>query len=267
MTPKFAVFGQPIAHSKSPYIHQAFAAQRSQSLAYERIGPEENEFEDAVRTFFAEGGKGANVTLPFKERAYAMCEVRTERAEQAQAVNTLWMEKGILHGDNTDGAGLLADMIRNLNWKLINKRILVVGAGGAVRGVLGCLLTAGAEEVVITNRTYERAQGLAEQFSLRAVALEDLHQEAPFHIIINGTSASLAGEGLALPSSLLAENACCYDMMYGEETPFMQWAQRHGAQVSDGLGMLVQQAAESFYRWHNWRPATMAVLQSMRQQV
>src|SRR5699024_3108234 len=147
-------------------------------------------------TFFATGGLGANVTLPFKERAYAMCEVRTERAEQAQAVNTLWVENGQLHGDNTDGAGLLGDITRNLNWKLINKRILVVGAGGAVRGILGCLLTAGAQEVVITNRTFERAEELAQQFGIRAVALDALTDEAPFHIIINGTSASLAGASL-----------------------------------------------------------------------
>lgn len=265
MSAKYAVFGQPIAHSKSPQIHEAFAAQRSQALKYERIAPNENEFESAVEAFFAEGGQGANVTLPFKERAYAMCKVRTERAEQAQAVNTLWMENGQLHGDNTDGAGLLADMIRNLNWKLINKRILVVGAGGAVRGILGCLLTAGAQEVVITNRTFERAEELAQQFNIRAVALDALAEETPFNIIINGTSASLAGESLALPLGILADSAYCYDMMYGEEpTPFMQWAQTQGAEVSDGLGMLVQQAAESFYRWHGWRPATVALLKDMR---
>jgi len=265
MSAKYAVFGQPIAHSKSPQIHEAFAAQRSQALKYERIAPNEDEFESAVEAFFAEGGQGANVTLPFKERAYAMCKVRTERAEQAQAVNTLWMENGQLHGDNTDGAGLLADMIRNLNWKLINKRILVVGAGGAVRGILGCLLTAGAQEVVITNRTFERAEELAQQFNIRAVALDALAEETPFNIIINGTSASLAGESLALPLGILADSAYCYDMMYGEEpTPFMQWAQAQGAEVSDGLGMLVQQAAESFYRWHGWRPATVALLKDMR---
>lgn len=265
MSAKYAVFGQPIAHSKSPQIHEAFAAQRSQALKYERIAPNEDEFESAVEAFFAEGGQGANVTLPFKERAYAMCKIRTERAEQAQAVNTLWMENGQLHGDNTDGAGLLADMIRNLNWKLINKRILVVGAGGAVRGILGCLLTAGAQEVVITNRTFERAEELAQQFNIRAVALDALAEETPFNIIINGTSASLAGESLALPPGILADSAYCYDMMYGEEpTPFMQWAQAQGAEVSDGLGMLVQQAAESFYRWHGWRPATVALLKAMR---
>lgn len=266
MTASFAVFGQPIAHSKSPQIHQAFAKQREQSLSYKRIGPELDDFESAVNDFFADGGQGANVTLPFKERAYALCTVRTERAEQAQAVNTLWMENGELHGDNTDGAGLLGDMIRNLNWKLINKRILVVGAGGAVRGILGCLLTAGAQEVAITNRTFERAQELAQAFDIRAVAMDTLADEAPFDIIINGTSASLAGDSLNLPNTLLADNAHAYDMMYGDEpTPFMQWATSQGAEVSDGLGMLVQQAAESFYRWHGWRPATVGLLKTMRE--
>lgn len=269
MTAKYAVFGHPIAHSKSPIIHQAFAAQRSINISYERIEPALDGFESAVLSFFTEGGKGANVTLPFKEQAFALCAVRTERAEQAQAVNTLWMENNQLHGDNTDGAGLLADISRNLNWKLINKRILVLGAGGAVRGILGCLLTAGAQDIVIANRTFSRAEELAQHFAkdgkIRAVSMEALTDEPPFHILINGTSASLAGEALSLPATVLAQSAYCYDMMYGEEaTPFMQWAQAHNAETADGLGMLVQQAAESFYRWHGWRPATVALLKTMR---
>src|SRR5699024_4394902 len=272
MTEKYAVFGQPVAHSKSPFIHRAFATQRSETLSYERIGPAEEDFEQAVQAFFADGGKGANVTLPFKEKAYAMCAVRTERAEVAQAVNTLWMEDGQLHGDNTDGAGMLADMVRHNNWKMLNKRVLVLGAGGAVRGVLNCLLDAGVREVVVANRTLARAEELVQQFAergeLAVVALEDLAAQEAFDVIINGTAASLAGEDLNLPVSLLATGAYCYDMMYSKEpSPFLQWASDHGASTSDGLGMLVEQAAESFYRWHGWRPGTVAVIQDLRKEM
>ncbi|HLR16930.1 MAG TPA: shikimate dehydrogenase [Alcanivoracaceae bacterium] len=272
MTAQYAVFGQPVSHSKSPFIHRAFAAQRSETLTYERIGPAEEDFEEAVRTFFAEGGKGANVTLPFKERAYAMCDVRTERAEVAQAVNTLWMEGDQLHGDNTDGPGMLADMVRHNNWKILNKRVLVLGAGGAVRGVLNCIFDAGVKEVVVTNRTLSRAEELAQHFSERgditAVPMEDLAAQESFDLIINGTAASLAGADLELPVSLLATGVYCYDMMYAAKpSPFLQWASDHGASTSDGLGMLVEQAAESFYRWHGWRPGTVSVIQALREEV
>lgn len=272
MTATYAVFGQPVGHSKSPFIHRAFATQRSETLVYDRIGPAEEEFEEAVRAFFAEGGKGANVTLPFKERAFAMCDVTTERADIAQAVNTLWVDGGKLHGDNTDGPGMLADMVRHNNWKMLNKRVLVLGAGGAVRGVLNCLLDAGVKEIVIANRTLARAEELVQHFSergeLTAVALEDLVAQEAFDVVVNGTAASLAGEDLNLPVSLLATGAYCYDMMYSAEpSPFLQWASDHGASTSDGLGMLVEQAAESFYRWHGWRPGTVAVIQTLREEM
>lgn len=265
---RFAVFGNPIAHSKSPQIHTAFAAQRELSLSYERIAAPLDDFAGSVTDFFQHEGVGANVTVPFKEQAFSLCATLTARAQQAGAVNTLWQEDGRLCGDNTDGAGLVTDICHNLGWRLTDRRILVLGAGGAVRGVLGPLLAASPASLHVANRTRDKAQTLAALFTgqgpVTAGGLDDLHGE--FDVIINATSASLAGASLALPATLVHRGSQCYDMMYGNEpTPFLRWAMARGAATADGRGMLVEQAAEAFLIWHGWRPATAAVIASFGQ--
>ncbi len=274
MTDRYAVFGNPIAHSKSPLIHTAFAEQTRQDLLYERQLVEPNKFAETTRHFFANGGCGLNITVPFKLEAFELADVLSERAEAAGAVNTLKkMPDGKIYGDNTDGAGLLRDITQNLGWIIRGKRVLLLGAGGAVRGVIAPLLAEQPSRVVIANRTLEKAEALVKDFSvgksaqeiklLRASSLQ-IHAR-PFDIVINGTSASLQGAMPDLDPAILNPNACCYDMMYGTElTPFLQWAQRHGAQVADGLGMLVEQAAESFYLWRGVRPETKAVMEWLR---
>lgn len=274
MTDRYAVFGNPIAHSKSPVIHAAFGQQTGQDIAYERQCVEEGHFAEAARDFFAAGGCGLNITVPFKLDAFAFSDQLTERAKHAGAVNTLKkLPDGTLLGDNTDGAGLLCDITKNLGWQVAGKRVLVLGAGGAVRGVIAPLLAENPQRVVIANRTLAKAEELVKLFNsgknaidskvLRASSFQ-IHAR-PFDIVINGTSASLGGEMLELSPSILAPGACCYDMMYGKElTPFLQWAQQHGARVADGLGMLVEQAAESFYLWRGVRPVTGVVMESLR---
>ena len=276
---RFAVFGNPVAHSKSPQIHQAFAAQRDAVLTYEKIAPPLDGFAQAVAAFFTDAGQGANVTVPFKEEAFALCSERTARAELAGAVNTLWQERGVLHGDNTDGAGLMTDIRTNLGWPVTARRVLVLGAGGAVRGILGPLLAEAPAEVVIANRTADKAVKLAHSFRILAKKTKiekntdiSLHGcgydqlDTLFDLVINGTSAGLSGGMPALPAALLQPGAHAYDMVYGAEpSPFMRWASGQGAAVADGLGMLVEQAAESFHRWHGWRPVTEPVITSMRQ--
>lgn len=274
MTDRYAVFGNPIAHSKSPLIHTAFAEQTRQDLLYDRQLVEPNKFAETARQFFANGGCGLNITVPFKLEAFELADVLSERAEAAGAVNTLKkMPDGKIYGDNTDGAGLLRDITHNLGWKLHGKRVLILGAGGAVRGVIAPLLAEQPSRVVIANRTLAKAEELVKDFSvgksaqeiklLRASSLQ-IHAR-PFDIIINGTSASLQGAMPDLDPAILNPNACCYDMMYGTQlTPFLQWAQRNGAQVADGLGMLVEQAAESFYLWRGVRPETKAVMEKLR---
>lgn len=268
---RYAVIGNPVEHSRSPQIHQAFAAQRHQTLVYERLLAPLDGFADTVRAFFASGGTGANVTVPFKEEAFRLCEAPSDRAQQAGAVNTLWMAHGKLHGDNTDGIGLVNDIRQNLGWQLHNKRILILGAGGAVRGVLGPLLAEAPAEITLANRTLERAEQLVEQFSnhgipMHASALDALRGQ--FDLIINAISAGLHGEMPPLNDQLVAADGVCYDMVYSltGSTPFLDWAQLHGAVAwSDGLGMLVEQAAEAFLRWHDWRPHTQPVIAALRQ--
>lgn len=274
---RYAVFGNPIAHSKSPQIHQAFAAQRGAELVYERIAAPLEGFADAVAEFFASDGAGANVTVPFKEQAFALCAVRTERAELAGAVNTLWQEDGQLHGDNTDGAGLLADIRDNLRWPVKGRRVLILGAGGAVRGVLGPLLAEHPASLTIANRTPDKAHALAALAKkskiggphaplIESCGYDQLHDE--FDLVINGTSAGLSGTMPDLPDTLLTATGQAYDMVYGNEpTVFMRWAAARGAATADGLGMLVEQAAEAFARWHGWRPATAPVIAALRQPV
>ncbi len=268
---RYAVMGNPVQHSLSPLIHAWFAEQTHQALVYEAIEVPVDGFPEAVARFQAEGGRGLNVTVPFKEAAWELADERSVRAEEAGAVNTLVLrDDGGRYGDNTDGVGLVRDLER-LGWSLAGRRLLILGAGGAVRGVLGPLLAAAPREVVIANRTLARAEALVARFaargSLAARRFEDL-DGAAFDVVINGTSASLAGELPPVPEACV-RGACVYDMMYGARpTPFLEWATaagaRHGA---DGLGMLVEQAAEAFFVWRGVRPQTAQVLRDLRERL
>ena len=272
MTPKkrFAVFGNPIKQSRSPFIHSAFAARCDIRLEYRAVRVEIGDFERAVRAFFDAGGAGLNVTVPFKEEAAALATATTARARRAGAANTLWRdEAGVLHGDNTDGVGMVRDMVANLGWNLHRTRVLIVGAGGAVRGILEPLLREAPASVFIVNRTLERAETLVREFAelgeLQAGGYGDLGGRQ-FDLVINASSAGLSGEAPPLPTDILGERSCCYDLLYGAEpTPFMRWAAHNTAwAISDGLGMLVEQAAEAFYVWHRQRPETQPVIQQLR---
>jgi len=270
MTPDYyAVMGNPIAHSKSPFIHTAFARQTGQLMRYEALLVGLSEFTQAVDDFQARGGKGLNITVPFKPMAWQLADFRSERAERAGAVNTLWFdEQGRRQGDNTDGIGLVRDLSHNHGYRMENQRVLILGAGGAVRGILEPLLQENPAQCVIANRTLAKAQELAHWFPLTTVSYDDLIHHT-FDLIINGTSASLQGERLPLPAGLLAPGGWCYDMMYAAHpTSFMQWGLAQGAaQVLDGLGMLVEQAAEAFYLWRGIKPDTLPVIQQLRTQL
>ncbi|MCE3251740.1 MAG: shikimate dehydrogenase [Cellvibrio sp.] len=272
MTDLYAVFGNPINHSKSPHIHRQFAEQTGQDMHYTKQLINEGEFEQAIQDFFAQGGKGLNITVPFKLKAFDFAQKRTARAERAGAVNTLArLSDGSILGDNTDGIGMIHDM-HNLGWELEGKRILILGAGGAVRGILQPLLEEKPAQVIIANRTQSKAEELARSFhdlgDVHAKSFDQLQGEI-FDLVINGTSASMQGELPPLPDNLLAANACCYDMMYGPEpTIFLRWARERGAaQVADGLGMLIGQAAEAFYLWRQIRPEVVPVITAMRRQI
>lgn len=272
MTDLYAIFGNPINHSKSPNIHRQFAEQTGQDMHYNKQLVNEGEFEVAAQQFFAQGGKGLNITVPFKLNAFEFAQKHTARAERAGAVNTLArLSDGTILGDNTDGIGMIHDM-HNLGWEIEGKRILILGAGGAVRGILQPLLEEKPAQVVIANRTPEKAEDLAKNFldlgDICAKSFAQLDGDL-FDIVINGTSASMQGELPPLPDNLLATNACCYDMMYGAEpTIFLTWARQHGAvQIADGLGMLIGQAAEAFYLWRQIRPEVVPVITAMRRQL
>lgn len=267
---RYVVFGNPIKHSRSPQIHAAFAEQMGQRLTYRAQLVELDRFAEAAREFFAGGGKGCNVTVPFKLDAYRFANELSGRARRAGAVNTLALQSdGSIYGDNTDGVGLVRDIEQNLAWEIHGKRVLVIGAGGAVRGVLEPLLRRHPQHLVIANRTIEKAEQLSHEFvdlgPVRACAFDALGDE-PFDLIINATSAGLHGESLNLPASLLAQDCCCYDLTYGAQpTPFMRWAASEAAwAVADGLGMLVEQAAESFCIWRGVRPQTRPVIDMLR---
>jgi len=257
--------GNPISHSKSPAIHSLFAEQTRQSISYTAIQVDSGGFPQAVGNFVAAGGRGLNITVPFKEEAWQLVQNRSERAERAGAINTIKIENGQLYGDNTDGIGLVNDLTSNNGIQLSGKNILLMGAGGAARGVLVPLLKQKPALLFIVNRTPDRAKDLVSEFS-DAGHIEgggyDLLHNKKFDVIINATAASLQGELPPLPDTLLNEGASCYDMMYAKEaTPFMNWAIEHGAEkVLDGLGMLVEQAAESFYLWRGERPNTQYVI-------
>jgi shikimate dehydrogenase len=265
----YAVFGNPIAHSKSPLIHAAFAVATGQDMRYEaRLAPVDG-FAGAVAAFVAAGGKGANVTVPFKEEAFRLSTRLSERAARAGAVNTLAFRDGEVFGDNTDGAGLVGDIGRNLGFALAGRRILLLGAGGASRGVIAPLLACAPAALHIANRTPGKAVDLAAAFAdLAPVEAGDFAQLAgkSFDLVINATSASLAGAALPLPAGLFAADSLAYDMMYGKgETPFLAQARVGGAaRRADGLGMLVEQAAEAFAVWRGIRPQTAALLAELR---
>jgi shikimate dehydrogenase len=262
--------GNPINHSLSPQIHAAFAEQTGQMLHYQAVRVEPGEFAEAVERFYKAGGKGINVTIPFKQEAWALAEKRSQRAGLAGAVNTLGFDRaGCRYGDNTDGIGFVRDYLNNHGGSIRGRRILVLGAGGAVRGVLGPILEQHPARLAIANRTLAKANKLrdlfAKQGEIEVYAYEDLalHQ---FDLIINGTAASLEGQLPPLPEASLAEGSHCYDMMYAPEpTPFVQWGYAHGAVRSvDGLGMLVEQAAEAFFLWRDVKPDTQPVIERLR---
>jgi shikimate dehydrogenase len=269
----YAVMGNPIAHSKSPLIHAAFAKQTHQTLQYDAIlvDTQEGEFAKAVKNFQKAGGKGLNITVPFKQVAWALAEKRTDRAECAGAVNTLLFDgQGRCIGENTDGIGLVYDLTQNHGCQIDGQRVLILGAGGAVRGLLRPLLElTNPTECVIANRTISKAENLASLFSSYgkiSASSYDALQSQSFDLIINGTSASLQGQSLPLPDGLVAKEGWCYDLMYANTaTIFMQWAQQQGAaHVLDGLGMLVEQAAVSFHLWRGVRPDTAPVIRQLR---
>jgi len=260
----YAVVGNPIDHSKSPLIHAAFARETRQDLRYERILAPLDAFAATVEDFRAQGGRGLNITLPFKEQAFALADERSERATAAGAANTLRFADGRLYADNTDGAGLVRDLSGNHGFELAGKRVLVMGAGGAARGVIGALAAAKPAAIVIANRSMDKALDLAERFGIEACAYADLEDER-FDLVVNATSASLGNALPPIPGAALCDSFA-YDMMYSrEETPFLAFARQYGAaRAADGLGMLVEQAAESFYLWRGVRPQTAPVLQTLR---
>lgn len=263
---QYAVMGNPVEHSKSPAIHTTFAAQTRQSLEYTKLHVETDNFEQAVTTFFENNGKGLNITVPFKERAWQLAVKRSQEAELAGAVNTLFLDSaGVLNGYNTDGIGLVRDILQNHHGVLKEKTILIIGAGGASKGILLPLLRENPAELCIANRTVEKALQLALRFSeyglVRACGFPELSGQH-FDWVINASSASLEGALPPLPEDILNSGAWCYDLMYAkEETIFCQWAKQFGAEKSlDGLGMLIEQAAESFYLWRGVRPETAGLI-------
>lgn len=262
MTPRFAVIGYPISHSLSPKIHYYFAQQFNLPLVYEKITGLQDDFEQQVAHFFNEGGKGMNVTLPFKQRAYEIADIRSARCEDVKAANTLWLENGSIYADNTDGAGFIRDVSRYMD--LVDKKILILGAGGAARGIISPVVAANPSRFVVVNRTPEKAKSLQIEFPKIIYAdLETLSEG--FDLIINATSAGLSGLVLNLPGACFVTKPFCYDLTYHlfEETPFVHYAKNLGCGAVDGLGMLVEQAAESFSIWNNRTPLTAPVLSAL----
>jgi shikimate dehydrogenase len=263
MRDRYAVVGNPVAHSKSPQIHAEFARATGQDLEYGRIEAPLDAFERTVDAFRAQGGKGLNVTLPFKEAAFRYSNSVSPRAHAAGVVNTLVFSGAGAAGDTTDGVGLVTDLERNLGFELPGKSLLLLGAGGAAQGVVQALLGAGVARLVIANRTLARAQTLAARFGVAACGYDEL-EGAFFDIVVNATSAGLSNEAPRLPRPALRPGVLAYDLVYGRDTPFLGQARRAGARTSDGLGMLVEQAAESFLIWRGVRPDTRAILGRLR---
>ncbi len=272
---RYAVAGNPVAHSKSPQIHALFAAQTGQAVEYERLLCPLDGFAATVRGFAAAGARGCNVTVPFKFEAFELAARRTPRAALAGAVNALRFDAEALGGwlgDNTDGAGLVGDIERNAGFALAGRRVLLLGAGGASSGVLGALIAARPAAIVLANRTVDKARAIVERhrdFAIEhGVALEASGLDGcgeGFELLVNGTAASLAGAVVPVPARVLAKGALAVDMMYGPAAePFLAWAREAGAVPRDGLGMLVEQAAESFLLWRGVRPDTAPVLAALR---
>jgi len=276
MTDRYAVIGNPIAHSKSPQIHAAFARQTGQDIEYTRLLAPPDGFRGTVENFRAAGGKGANVTVPFKLDAFDMADEVSQRAKDAQAANFLNFDGGRIRADNTDGAGLTRDITGNLGFSIAGLRVLLMGAGGAARGALQLLLAQQPAILTIANRTVEKALQLAEAFryhpSAASSVLSGLRYDElaghHFDLVINATSSSLQGELPPLPAGVFAAGSLAYDMMYGKGlTPFLAFAQSQGAaRLADGVGMLVEQAAESFFLWRGVRPETHPVIELLRNQ-
>jgi shikimate dehydrogenase len=273
MTDKYAVIGNPVAHSKSPLIHAEFARQTGQDISYDRLEAPLGEFASVARRFFDEGGKGLNVTLPFKREAWEITEPR-DYARDAVAVNTIKLAQGRMLGYNTDGIGLLRDLKENLRCTVQGKRVLLMGAGGAVYGVMEPLLREQPQQLVVVNRTLDKALSLVGHFrtldgiplrAVSALAYPDLGGTS-FDLVINATSAGLGDAMPPLPQGVFAPGALAYDMVYGKTTPFMAFAHAHGARTADGTGMLVEQAAESFHIWRGVRPDTAPVIELLRRQ-
>ena len=266
---RYVLFGHPVSHSWSPFIHGMFARQFDHVIDYKLHDVESEDFRGAVLNFFVEGGAGANVTLPHKPTAAEVVNELSARAERARAVNTIVRRSATeLYGENTDGAGLVADLVRNFGVTVGGSRLLILGAGGAVRGVLAPLLEQEPREIRLANRTPERALQLRTEFSdLGEISASsfDTVDDSPWDIVINATAASLAGEVPALPPDAVGPDTVCYDMAYGRgDTAFMRWAQQRGSTRSyKGWGMLVEQAAESYLLWHGVRPETKAVIQAL----
>ena len=272
----YCVMGNPVAHSRSPWIHARFAALTQTALAYERELVPLDGFAGALRRFAERGGKGCNVTVPFKLQAAELAYVRSERVELAGAANTLSFRDDGIHADNTDGLGIVADITRNAGVPIAQREVLLIGAGGAAAGALGALLAQKPRRLVVSNRTQARAQALVAQHTalalLHNVELLELDFQAleaqkaqNFDLVINATASSLSGAGVPVPPSVLRHQGLAYDMMYGTAAqPFLDWATRHGAQARDGLGMLVEQAAESFAIWRGLRPPSAQVLAELR---
>lgn len=268
---RYAVFGNPISHSKSPILHMSFAQETQQDISYSAECVVLEQFNSTANHFFSHGGLGLNITVPFKIDAFHYADELTPRAKKAGAVNTLIKKNNKIIGDNTDGVGFVNDLLNNLHWALKNKRVLILGAGGAVRGILQPLLKANVNSILIANRTPEKAVQLANDFkdegSIAGCHYSDLHNtNESFDIIINGTSASLTGNLPDLPTHIIHSGSCCYDMMYAkEDTIFMRWAKQHHAkEVADGVGMLVSQGAESFYQWRHVKPNISEVIKKVR---
>lgn len=263
----YAVFGNPVEHSLSPMIHTQFAKQTGCDIRYTKILAAKDRFTDCALDFVSSGGKGFNITVPFKIEAFKLANHLTRNAKTAGAINTIKIQDGELYGENTDGKGLIDDLCNNLGLSLEGKDILILGAGGATQGILLPLLEQKPLRILLANRTKTKAEKLAVDFAkygkVCGFSMEQI-KDRPVDIIINATSASLSGEMPAILSGV-AEGAFCYDLMYGQKTPFMAWAEKSGASgVSDGLGMLVEQAAEAYYFWRGVKPKTNEVLTSLR---
>lgn len=263
MTDRYAVIGHPVSHSKSPWIHAEFARATGQDIAYARIEAPLDGFAATVRAFQAAGGRGANVTLPFKTEAFALCGGRVSpRAGAAQAVNTLLLGTDAISGDNTDGVGLVNDLAR-LGFAPSGRRVLLLGAGGAAQGVMLPLLDARPAALIVANRTAARARELARRFGVVGGGFDELRDEQ-FDVVVNATSGGLTDEAPPVSAAVFRPGALAYDMVYGKETPFLAMARRAGMAVADGSGMLVEQAAESFFLWRGVRPDTAPVLAALR---